>query len=99
MRLRWTERAAREVEAIQNHIATESPGDAEKLVGDIIEHAEQIREFPRSGRAVPEYDQKEIREFLHNSYRVVYLVDESTVQVLTVRHAARLLPDEPPIPD
>ena len=96
MRIRWTERAADDLEAIHTHIASESPEDADRLIGNIISQAEQLKEFPRSGRVVPEYDQSKIREILHDSYRVVYTVGESVIQVLTVRHAARLLPDDPP---
>lgn len=99
MKLRWTERAANDLEAIQTQIAEDSPRDAAELISEIVEHAQQIREFPRSGRTVPEYEHRNVREFVHDSYRVVYLVGESTIQVLTVRHAARLLPDEPPLPE
>jgi len=40
---------------------------------------------------VPEYDRKEIREVIEGRYRIIYLVEESQVQVLTVIHGARNL--------
>jgi plasmid stabilization system protein ParE len=40
---------------------------------------------------VPEIGQEDIREIIFGSYRIVYVVSEDEVNILTVFHAARLL--------
>lgn len=40
---------------------------------------------------VPEYERKDIREVIEGRYRIIYLVETSQVQVLTVVHGARTL--------
>ena len=51
----------------------------------------RLEAFPRSGRVVPEIGQEDIREIIFGSYRIVYVVSEGEVNMLTVFHAARLL--------
>jgi plasmid stabilization system protein ParE len=52
---------------------------------------------PHSGRAVPEYDDHDrYRELIVGSYRIIYRLESSTVDILTVFHTSRILPGEPP---
>lgn len=56
----------------------------------MFETVDRLENFPRSGRIVPEINQDKIREIILGSYRVVYLLDEDEVNILTVFHASRL---------
>jgi plasmid stabilization system protein ParE len=51
-----------------------------------------LERFPLSGSIVPELGKESFREIRIKSYRVVYRVmDEDTVEIVTVYHGARLL--------
>jgi toxin ParE1/3/4 len=43
------------------------------------------------GRVLPELGAENIREILVGSYRIVYRIKDEQVQLLTIRHGARLL--------
>jgi len=48
------------------------------------------------GAIVPEYQREELRERLFQSYRIVYRVRTDSVEIVTISHAARWLPEPPP---
>ena len=45
-----------------------------------------LADFPGMDRVVPEIGDASIRELL---YRLIYVVDEQTVEILTLYHASR----------
>ena len=99
-RLVWTEQAVADLEGIREFIARDSPRYAEIVVLRLVEAAERLRQFPRSGRVVPELGREDVREVLWGTYRLVYRVAAEEAQVLTVFRASRLLPlREPPGPE
>ena len=49
------------------------------------------REFPLSGRIVPELNQEAIRERFIYSYRLIYCIRGKTVTIVAVIHGKRLL--------
>jgi len=89
----WSPQALRDIESIRMYIAEDSPRVAELVVGRIIQAVERLRNFPESGRKVPERNDPEIREVIEPPYRVVYRVRAGTVEIATVFRASRLLPD------
>ncbi len=96
MKLRWTEQAASDLEAIRSYLEDEVGEPAAPVLRGIIERALQITAFPQAGRTVPEYQDEEIREVIQGPYRLVYRVLEKAVEILTVRHGRKPLPDAPP---
>ncbi len=57
--------------------------------------SEQIAAFPHSGRKVPGYEIDEVRQVLESSYRIIYLIKETQIEVLAVIHTSRKgLPQE-----
>ncbi len=95
MRIIWTENAEKQLNQIFEYIATDSSLYAYRTVGQIIEVAENLPPHPRKGRKVPEYEREDIREVFHHPYRIIYLLKENTIEILSVIHGARLLPDDP----
>lgn len=88
-RLRWTRQAIADLEAIGDFIARDAPSVAQVVARQIIEAVERLEVFPRSGRVVPEVGRDDIREIILGSYRIIYLVNEEEVNILTVFHASR----------
>ena len=95
MSMVWTERAGRQLDQIYNYIALDSTLYALQTVEKIIEKAESISQFPGKGRVVPEYERDDIREIFHHPYRIIYLIRNENIEILSVIHGARLLPEEP----
>jgi toxin ParE1/3/4 len=88
--VRWTPQAADDLDAIAEFIARDSPHFAGLFVADILQAVDQLVDFPESGRIVPEIGDRNIREVILGSYRIIYRRREA-VEVLTVHHGARLL--------
>ncbi len=51
--------------------------------------------FPQMGRVVPDDEHGEHREIIVGSYRIVYHVSGDTVEIDTIVHGARRLPELP----
>ena len=92
--IRWTHQACRDLQAIVEFIAKDSPHYARLFVVDIFQAVDRIAEFPRSGRIVPEFRNPTLRELILGNYRLVYRVKAKCIQLLTVYHGARLLDPE-----
>jgi toxin ParE1/3/4 len=98
--VRWTAQAQADLVAIRTYIERDSPHYARLMVERLVGAVERLHQFPESGRIVPEYHNRALREVLEGNYRIVYLRLPSEVQVLTVAHGARLLRlPEPPHPE
>jgi addiction module RelE/StbE family toxin len=91
-RVVWTLQAIEDVEAVRAYIARDSPHYAALLAERLVESVERLQEFPRSGRVVPEVGQEAYREVILGTYRIVYRLIGDVAEILTVVHAARLLP-------
>jgi toxin ParE1/3/4 len=83
------------------YISRDSEHYAKLFAQRIFAAAEMLTRFPESGRIVPEYDRRDLRELLFQNYGIVYRIKGDVVQIATVVHGARLLPDiwkegEPP---
>ena len=53
--------------------------------------AEQAAMLPLAGRRVPEFALDEVREMIKKGYRIVYLVTDEHVEIVTVCKGTRLL--------
>jgi plasmid stabilization system protein ParE len=72
------------------------PDIGQKFVNAILKNVQRLRDHPDSGRKVPELNQDHIREIIHPPFRVVYLRNASSVNLVRVWRSERLLllPDE-----
>ena len=91
-RIVWTLQAVEDVEAIRSYIARDSAHYAALTAERIVDSVERLKDFPRSGRVVPELEREAYREVILGTYRIVYRLQEDRAEILTVLHAARLLP-------
>lgn len=92
----WTQNAKRELRAVHDYVAQNSPRYAQGLVDRITRKTEQLETFPLLGAEVPEYEDESIRELLEHPYRIIYRVREERVEIVSVVHAARQLPPAMP---
>lgn len=91
----WTVQAQADLAAIHAFISQDSARYADVTVRQLIAAVDQLVTFPESGRAVPEFDDPDVREIVRRTYRVVYrLVGSEHVHILTIHHGARQLPSQ-----
>ncbi|MCH7990163.1 MAG: type II toxin-antitoxin system RelE/ParE family toxin [Planctomycetes bacterium] len=92
-RLIWSPRSVQDLNDICDYISRDSEFYAKVVSKEIVTEVERIPDHPLAGSIVPEYDKDTIRErFLYN-YRIIYRVQEETIEIVTICHGARLLPD------
>jgi plasmid stabilization system protein ParE len=88
-------RAQVEVEEAFRWIAEESPARAEKWFDGLQAAIETLSEFPTRCALAPESDafSEDLRQLLYGKrsgvYRILFVIRDDTVRVLTVRHGAR----------
>jgi plasmid stabilization system protein ParE len=92
-RLIWSPRSIRDLESIHQHIALDAPAYADLVVHRLVVAPDRLRQFPESGRVVPERGQPEIRELIVRPFRVVYRLRGDAVEIVTVFRASRQFPD------
>jgi len=90
--IKWTNFAIENLNDIGSYIEKDSFRYAEIVVNSLFDSTEILEQHPLAGRIVPEFEDKNIRELIRGSYRIVYMVlNENRIDILTVHHSARLL--------
>ena len=88
----WSDRALRDLEAIDEYVAQDNPAAAARWIDKIIKTVEEAASAPLAGRVVPEMPQPDLREYLLKSYRIVYRVSDEQIEVVTVFEGHHRLP-------
>jgi len=94
MKVHWTRNAIGHLPNIYEYISLNSPTYANRTVDKITRRSEQIANQPYSGRKVPEYDAKDIRELIEKPYRIIYRIKPDQIDVVAVIHDAQLMTDD-----
>ncbi|MDO9099771.1 MAG: type II toxin-antitoxin system RelE/ParE family toxin [Actinomycetota bacterium] len=94
MRVRFTPSARRELLEALAFIEQDSPVAADTMLERSVAGLAQLRNFPESGRIVPEFPDLPYREVLVNPYRFFYLITDDAVWIVAVWHERQLA--EPP---
>ena len=87
----WTQLAIDDLKSIHGYIVTESNVYANRMIEKIITRVDQLERFPESGKIVPEFGQKSIRELIEGNYRIVYKIHFEYIGIARVHHSAKLL--------
>ena len=69
MKLRWTPHARADLRAIRAYVAEDSLVNADRLLDRLIRRAEQMTDFPRAGRVVPEFSLEDVRVTVDSGVR------------------------------
>ena len=92
MSVTWSQEAGENLVDIEEFIARDSVERAVRFVDALIDHTEAIlTDNPRSGRAVPEIGNSDIRELIYQGYRIVYRFNSDRIYILTVFEGHRIL--------
>lgn len=92
MNVTWSNEAGENLVDIEEFISRDSVERAIRFIDALIDHTEAIlTDNPESGRTVPEIGNPDIRELIYRGYRIVYRLNGSRIEVLTVFEGHRLL--------
>lgn len=89
MKLTWSERALSQAREATDYIADARPLVALEWLHDLFERVEALADFPDQGMRLPETDREDIRQLIHEPYRVIYQIREDMVEILLLRHLRR----------
>ncbi len=84
--------ALSDLQQIQQYYLEQGGADVgQKLLQEIFKQTEMIVLHPDAGRIVPEFAQPQIREIIYPPFRIVYLREVDSVQLIRVWRSERLL--------
>jgi toxin ParE1/3/4 len=97
-KVRLSDEALRQIEAIGDYIAQDSPQNSLRWVQRIRSTIDSLGNFPERHAVLytPQQAGREVRQTHYGVYRILYEIQADAVFVLTVRHGARrpIGPDE-----
>ncbi len=91
-RLRYTQRALRDLAEIISYIAEDDASAASHFGNTLLDHVELLTRFPRMGNPVE--SRPGLRKLTHSPILVYYRIREpkGVIDILHLRHAARKSP-------
>jgi toxin ParE1/3/4 len=87
----WTDFAIEDLRMIHDYISKDSKTYADRFVDKIIRRVDQLENFPKSGRVVPEFNSETIRELIEGNYRIIYQIKSEYIGIARIHHSARQL--------
>ena len=90
MRVVWSPHAMKRREEIFDYIAVDNIDAALWLDSKFSQAAEQLLNFPLSGRKSPVKDVRMV--IVHVNYQLLYEIEKNEVVILTIHHSARDYP-------
>jgi len=84
MTIYWTNDALDHVEAIRDLLSITSPKYAEMVVTELFDRVRPLATLPRIGPIYQKAGLPQIRELLVRSYRIVYYVGRTQIDIIAV---------------
>ena len=90
--LRWTRRALMRLDQVGSYIEKEDPQAAARVIARLVSSVDLLAEQPAMGRVGRIKGTREL-VFADIPYIIPYRVQPTTIEILTVMHAAQKWPD------
>ena len=84
--VKWTDHAKAQLHHIYKYISQDSPFYAKQITEALVKKTIGLDEFPRKGHKVSELNEDTVRELSLYSYRIIYEIKASHIDVLAVIH-------------
>ena len=92
MKIEFAESAICDLEDIRSYYTEQQvPQVGENFILEIINHIETLPDNPKIGRQVPEFQMSSIRELIHSPFRIVYVLNKISIQIIRVWRSERLM--------
>ncbi|MGH8480052.1 MAG: type II toxin-antitoxin system RelE/ParE family toxin [Gammaproteobacteria bacterium] len=89
--VKWTPHARRQLRHIHDYIAQDSQHYAKQVTQELVQKSMTLDALPRIGRVVPELNDKTVREVSLYSYRIIYQIQPTHIDILAIIHKRRNL--------
>ena len=89
MTVEITKHADKDIDDIEDFIATNSRFYAQKTSNKIYDVIENLSIFPNMGQRVPEIPKDWVREYIYDNYHIIYGIKKDKIKVYAVIHSAR----------
>jgi toxin ParE1/3/4 len=86
-RVTWSPAALEDADAIAAYISRDSRHYASNVMRRFRETARGLRQFPLSGRMVPELEDERIREKIVYGWRMIYRFEDAVVTIAAIVHS------------
>jgi addiction module RelE/StbE family toxin len=87
----WSPSAKRDLHAIHDRIAMDSPFYAQRFILRLSERVLFLGEHPMMGHVVQEFKDRTIREIAFGDYRIIHRVTATELQIVRIFHGKRTL--------
>lgn len=87
--VRWTHHALAQLRHIHDFISQDSPLYAKRVSDALVRKTFLLDELPRLGRKVSELNDENVRELELYSYRILYELKSTHIDILAVIHKRR----------
>ena len=92
MNISFSKSAIEDLKAIKEYYSEQGvPQIGQDFVASIVEHIETLTTHPDIGRVVPEFNEESILELIHAPFRVVYLRESKSINIVRIWRSERLL--------
>jgi toxin ParE1/3/4 len=92
VKINWTPVSLEDLKNIFDYISEDSNRYAQITVNKIYLRVSSLTKQPYSGRIVPEFNDKNIREIIDGNYRIVHeIINDYQIDILRIFHSARIL--------
>jgi len=87
--IRWTDEAIKWLYDIHSYISDNNPEAAERVIDDLYNKVQLLKDYPNVGYCYRKLSYGEIRILLHGHYRIGYLIkNNECIDILGVFHNA-----------
>lgn len=90
MRIKFLVSALDDIRAIKAFIGKDNPEAAVRMIRKIKAAVEHLKEFPYSGRIIPETNNPQLREVIISNYRIMYQISGSAINIFAVYEGHRM---------
>ena len=97
--IEWSRRSKRNITEIYRYIERASPQYADRFIDKLLARIYKLENFPESGEVFQQIPGLNLRQIVFGNYRIFFRSNQSTVLIVSIFHAARLLSEENFLPD
>jgi len=92
MKVVWSDEAIRALVALEARLERRyTSSQASRIVEELVRRVDRLEAFPQLGRAVPEYEQWQLRELVDRWNRVFYRLRSDSIEIVTIAPARSTL--------
>ncbi len=89
--IRWSLIASDDYDSIIKYYEKTAPKFAQNLAKKIMYIIDNLIQFPKMGRMVPELENEEIREIIYRNFRIIYRLKENLLEITRIIHGSSIL--------